>query len=219
MIFFLGVCIVNLLPGRGDTEQRSCGSSSNVQHAKLIQAFAAIGPVHHIDPYRLPAGKIASLIDFEVPPACGVTTYNWTSQRQSTPFWLGPGHLARCLSCWMARAAWRSTCRRGRKTRESWSPPFCEVWKVAWGPVRNSVSPACHEHCSVTVWSLYMLISSYNLYHLISWLHLATFSWSDAAISTVRQRLVTNTFFPLPVSRSASVAESLNWQSWDSDLT
>ena len=29
------------------------------------------GAVHHIDPYRLPAGKIASLIDFEAAtPVC-----------------------------------------------------------------------------------------------------------------------------------------------------
>lgn len=30
--------------------------------------------MHHIDPYRLPAGKIASLIDFEAPDCCGAVS-------------------------------------------------------------------------------------------------------------------------------------------------
>lgn len=34
------------------------------------------GPVHHIDPYRLPAGKIASLIDFDVPNSAKVCWNN-----------------------------------------------------------------------------------------------------------------------------------------------
>ena len=98
----------------------------------------------------------------------------------------------------MARAAWRSTCRRGRrgKLESRGHHHFAKFGKLL--EVQSVILYHLHAmSIVVSRFGPYMLISSYNLYHLTSWLHLATFSWSDAAISTVRQRLVTNTFFPL----------------------